>query len=78
MQYKDMLSTLAKARGLIFLPSAGDTCPRIVIEAKLLGCELILNENVMHKEESWFKKSKKEIYAYLLNRVNVFWEFIAE
>ncbi len=52
--YADMLRKLAEAKGVLFLPTGGDTCPRLVIEAKLLGCDLQLNDNVQHAKESWF------------------------
>jgi hypothetical protein len=75
VDYHDMLGKLSKAQGLIFMPQAGDTCPRLVIEAKLLGCELILNEDVQHKNEKWFE-NKKSIINYLKERSNVFWHEI--
>tara|TARA_R110002020_G_scaffold94270_2_gene227049 strand:- start:1523 stop:3142 length:1620 start_codon:yes stop_codon:yes gene_type:complete len=55
LPHEELLKKLAQSKGLIFLPNGFDTCPRIVIEAKLLGCEVILNDNVQHKEEKWFK-----------------------
>ena len=50
----ETLQMLAEAKGLCSLPPGADTCPRMVIEAKLLGCELHLNDNVQHKDEEWF------------------------
>jgi hypothetical protein len=75
LSYKDMLNEIASSEGLIFLPSGYDTCPRLVIEAKILGCKLILNNNVQHKEEAWFN-SKESIIRYLENRQDVFWSEI--
>jgi glycosyltransferase involved in cell wall biosynthesis len=66
--YDDLLQKLAYAEGLVFLPKGGDTCPRIVIEAKLLGCKLHLNDNVQHKNEIWFDTDDTldtESYLYL-------------
>ena len=73
VSYNDMLNTLSLAKGLIFLPKGGDTCPRIVIESHLLGCELVLNDNVMHKDEEWFTGTKQQCINYLKNRSNFFW-----
>ncbi len=73
LDYRELLDKMAASRGLIFLPKAGDTCPRMVIEAKLLGCELILNDNVQHKMEPWFQ-TKDSCMAYLKNRTRVFWD----
>ena len=65
LSHEELLRKLSKSKGLIFLPNGYDTCPRIVIEAKLLECDVILNENVQHKNEHWFKTSDS-----ILNYVN--------
>jgi len=72
LPYEKMLQKIRQSRGLIFLPKAFDTCPRIVIEAKILKCELILNDNVLHKDEKWFKDGN--IIKYLNGRVKYFWK----
>jgi len=72
LNHKQFLDKLAESKGLIFLPKAGDTCPRMVIEAKLLDCELVLNDNVQHKEEEWFA-TKSSTMEYLRQRTNTFW-----
>lgn len=75
--YIQILTKLSKAIGYVHLPAGGDTCPRSVIEAKLLGCELIINDNVEHKNEAWFATDNiEEIEKYLLGRVNYFWGLI--
>jgi len=72
LSYGDMLKKMSSYKGLIFLPSGKDTCPRLAIEAKLLGCELVLNDNVQHRHEEWFK-DKDSIVAYLAEQKKVFW-----
>ncbi len=71
LEHLDLLKKLADSKGLIFLPNGYDTCPRLVIEAKLLDCDVILNDNVQHKDESWYKdkatikehiKKQKELF----------------
>ena len=76
MPYKMILEKLSIAEGFVYLPAGGDTCPRMVIEAKLLGCKLQLNENVLHKNEVWFNKSIVEIEQYLLKAPENFWSSI--
>tara|TARA_B100000214_G_scaffold354178_1_gene310829 strand:+ start:930 stop:3011 length:2082 start_codon:yes stop_codon:yes gene_type:complete len=71
---EEFLTKLAKAKGVCFLPSGLDTCPRFIIEAKLLGCELELNENVQHSEEEWFNRDRDGIIEYLKSRPVYFWE----
>jgi hypothetical protein len=75
LEYKQMLQKLAESKGIIFLPKGGDTCPRFTIEAKLLGCELILNDNVQHKDEEWFN-TRETCLNYMRTRPNVFWNEI--
>ncbi len=55
LDYNELLNKLKSSKGLVYLPEGFDTCPRLTIEAKILGCELILNKNVQQKDESWFK-----------------------
>jgi|TARA_R100000081_G_C4815761_1_gene174891 hypothetical protein len=78
LKYEKMLEKLSASKGLIFLPHAHDTCPRITIEAKLLDCDLILGENVLHKEEQWFKGTNEETVNHLLSNGEVFWRFLDE
>ena len=79
LTYSECLKKLAAAKGLVFLPRGGDTCPRIVIEAKLLGCELHLNENVQHKDEEWFSTSDTlTTESYLYAARDLFWNGIVD
>ena len=72
LNYLELLKKLAVSKGLIFLPLGADTCPRLTIEAKILGCEIITNENVQHQEEPWFE-NRKTILNYLKSRGRFFW-----
>ena len=76
LPYPKLLEKLSLSKGLVFLPSGKDTCPRLVIEAKLLGCELVLNDNVQHKDESWFENTSK-ILNHLKTRPSFFWSEIS-
>ena len=74
LQYHELLIKMSTSKGLIFRPLGADTCPRIVIEAKLLGCELILNNYVQHKDEDWFA-TVESCEEYLDNRAATFWSY---
>lgn len=77
LPYQAVLEKLSKAEGFVYLPKGGDTCPRMVIEAKLLGCKLQLNENVQHKDESWFDTDDlQSIQDYLFAAPGIFWNGI--
>tara|TARA_Y100000592_G_scaffold58638_1_gene91788 strand:+ start:2486 stop:3334 length:849 start_codon:yes stop_codon:yes gene_type:complete len=73
LPYNEMLIKMSTSKGLIFRPCGGDTCPRIVIEAMMLGCDLKLNEHVQHKNEVWFSDQEK-CYNYMSTRANYFME----
>ena len=77
LSHAECLEKLAQSEGLVFLPKGGDTCPRIVIEAKILGCDLHLNEHVQHKDEEWFATDDiLTVESYLYAARNVFWNGI--
>lgn len=77
LPYDQLLDKLAQSKGLVFLPRGSDTCPRTVIEAKLLGCELVLNENVQHRDEIWFDTDDMfDTEAYLFAARERFWNGI--
>jgi hypothetical protein len=74
MQYEQFLVELAKSYGLVLRPLDSDTCPRVVIEARLLGCELEINKHVLHANEAWFTGSVEDIEKYLRSRADSFWK----
>ena len=77
LSYETMLEEMSKAKGLVFLPKGGDTCPRMVIEAKLLGCDLVLNDNVQHAKEIWFDvPDLDEVEQYLYAAREIFWNYV--
>lgn len=74
LDYLTTLRKLAQAEGFVYLPQGRDTCPRMVIEARLLGCKLQLNENVQHASEEWFTADDVvTIESYLYAARSRFW-----
>jgi len=75
--YDELLRKLSCAEGFVYLPQGYDTCPRMVIEAKLLGCKLHLNDYVQHKDEEWFASSDPlDTESYLYAARERFWNAI--
>ncbi len=75
--YETTLTKMAAAEGFVYLPAGKDTCPRMVIEAKLLGCKLHINDDVQHKNEEWFATDDIEsIEEYLYAAPGLFWNGI--
>ncbi len=73
LNYLEFLTKVNNAKGVCFLPKGMDTCPRFIIEAKLLGCELQLNEHVQHAGEDWFEGDIEDAIDYLKTRRDFFW-----
>lgn len=77
-EHDQFLRRLARARGFVFLPRGNDTCPRVVIEAKLAGCSLVTNKYVQHRAEKWFRQTPDQIENYLQRRPAEFWRAVAD
>jgi len=74
LEYRTFLEHLSQYEGLVFHPLGFDTCPRLVVEASLLGLRLDLNENVQHRLEKWFKDVAASVtMEYLRSRPSAFW-----
>ncbi|MFA6049672.1 MAG: hypothetical protein WC761_00475 [Candidatus Paceibacterota bacterium] len=73
LPYKDFLTKLSEYKGLVFHPAGFDTCPRLVVEAKLLGLALDINSNVQHMNEAWFAAPIGITVKYLLLSNDRFW-----
>ncbi len=77
LPYEEVLEKMAQAEGFVYLPQGGDTCPRMVIEAKLLGCKIHLNNDVQHAKEIWFDTDDMfDTEAYLYAARERFWTAI--
>lgn len=74
LNYEEFLKQLRRSKGVCFKPDGLDTCPRFIIEAKLLGCELELNDKVQHAGEEWFNLSTEDMVKYLKSRKDYFWQ----
>lgn len=79
LTYEKLLAKLSESEGFVYLPAGADTCPRMVIEAKLLGCKLHVNDNVQHAPEEWFcTDDVGAISDYLESSPQIFWKAITK
>ncbi len=77
LNHREVLEKMSSAEGFVYLPLGGDTCPRMVIEAQLLGCQLEINDNVQHTSEIPFCENNiNEIETYLYANRDVFWNTV--
>ena len=71
--HEEMLNILSNYKGLITLPIIHDTCPRITLEARYMGLEVITNEFSQHITEDWWKGSDTKALDFTKSRPNYFW-----
>ena len=69
-----VLEAMADAEGFVCLPRGADVSNRMVTESKLLGCQVVTNENVQHVGESWLEYDSINLLRWLHNRRSVFWQ----
>jgi hypothetical protein len=74
--HHEMLHLLSSYKGLINKPIIDDTCPRVTIEAKLMGLEVIVDEMSQHITEKWWKQTPGKVVDYLSSRPKLFWDIV--
>jgi len=74
-EHESYLQKLSSYKGMVFLPIIEDTCPRCIIEARLLNLEVIVNTNCQHVNEFWWR-NESETLKYLKTRTSHFWNII--
>ena len=73
--FEDHLRILSFYKGIVFLPIIDDTCPRCIIEARLMNLDVICNSNCQHIYEEWWTDKSKTL-EYIKTRPKYFWEKI--
>ena len=76
LKHEELLEAMGSYEHFVFKPKGKDTCPRIVIEAKLAGMNIHCNDNCQHITEEWWSKSYEDIESYLLKAPERFWSEI--
>lgn len=74
MEYDAFIEKLAQYHGLLFMPLGFDTCPRIVVEASLMGLKTMTNSMVQHASEPWANLPPEELKEKLKTRPKDFWD----
>jgi hypothetical protein len=52
--YEEFITRLSKNKTFVFFPKTIETLCRVVVEARMLGCKIITNNNISATEEEWF------------------------
>lgn len=72
LPYDELMERLAECEGLAFFPTTLETCCRLVVEARMLGCKVYTNELVGATSEEWFKLKGADLIHFVRNaRANI-------
>lgn len=74
LPFEDSLREMARCKGIVYLPNGYDVSCRMITEMKLLGREIITNNNVQHMTEDWFNSGEEGMLEFLRSRNKIFWE----
>jgi len=63
--YEKFLQKLSQYSHLVFFPSTPETCCRLVLEAKMMGVKIVINNLVGCSYEPWYRKEGKEMIDFM-------------
>tara|TARA_Y100001938_G_scaffold149940_1_gene238822 strand:- start:21246 stop:22865 length:1620 start_codon:yes stop_codon:yes gene_type:complete len=66
--YNDFLKKLSKNNKLVFIPRTPETLSRLVVEARMLGINVITNSLVGASHEPWFSLKGPALIDYMINK----------
>lgn len=71
--YIEFLTSMSKNSKFVFFPKSPETLSRVVVEARMLGCSVMVNQMIGASCEEWFKLKGEQLIDYMLNkRVEIF------
>jgi hypothetical protein len=73
-----VLDVLARVRTFVYLPRGLEPAGRMPVEARLLGCEVVVNEHVGVCGESWWTGDEQHAFDFVRGAPRRFWELVAE
>jgi hypothetical protein len=74
----DVLALFARSERFVYLPIGPEWAGRMVVEARLLGCEVVLNENVGVSGEPFWRGSRPQAFDFIANGPRRFWRQVEE
>lgn len=63
--YYTFLNQLSQSESLVFFPTTLESFCRLAVEARMLGCKLITNENIGATSEEWFGKKGQDLINFI-------------
>lgn len=66
--YFNFLEKIGSNKKLVFFPKTPETLSRIVVEARMMGCSVILNNNIGASKEDWFHLKGNDLIDYMIQK----------
>ena len=66
---RNFWETMVRFKHFVFFPDVPETCSRLIIEAKMLGIDVVTNRNSGAFWEEWFKLNGYELIAEFRNKI---------
>lgn len=74
----DVLNTLSRCESFVYLPIGLEPAGRLPVEARLLGCDVVVNENVGVAGEPWWHGDRAAGIAWLERAPRRFWRIVED
>ena len=75
--YSKFLEVLSLYSTLVFHPSTPETCCRVILEAKMMGIDVVTNKLVGCTYENWYNLAGKQLIDYMVEKRHTFCDFIS-
>ncbi|MEN8154152.1 MAG: hypothetical protein ABFR75_09015 [Acidobacteriota bacterium] len=72
----EVLDIFEKAEQFVYLPVGTEGAGRMPVEARFLGCKVIVNENVGVAGEKWWGMDEEEAYKFVKDTPDRFWRIV--
>ncbi len=73
-----VLERLSRSKAFVYLPRGLEPAGRMPVEARLLGCDVILNANVGVAGEAWWLRGRRHAIDFVQRAPERFWWIIDE
>ena len=72
----EVLDVFERSEQFVYLPQGIEWAGRMPIEARFLGCKVIVNNNVGVAGEPWWKQDDSESYEFVKDTPDRFWRIV--
>lgn len=77
--WEKVMVKLTKLKGVVFFPMGMESCSRVVVEAKILGCDVRTNDNAPVTAEDWYKNGTADsMLEFLRGKNRLFWDVVKQ